>query len=97
MLEEHFTVYEESWSPPDKPLQAFVDEGYQYIFLRASNYDRYRRLPEAFADQLNFYHDLFARGCLLRVFEPASPRFDQAVTVYQLPGASQGSCNATGS
>lgn len=80
-----FIVYKYSWTQPTRPLEDYVNEGYDYIFITMSLYERFLSDPEQYREKLDFYESLFESAQLLHEVAPSLTRYGSAVRIYQLP------------
>jgi hypothetical protein len=80
-----FEYYEQSWSPPDHSLREYISHGYDFIFINDRMVQFRLAEPQRYANQLNFYRELFTKGELIQVFRPSLFHDGPTILVYRLP------------
>ncbi len=71
----------------ERSLDEYRQEGYQYLVVSSSNYDRHFTEPERFPETVAFYRELFAEANLLQRFVPSSTRGGPEIRIYGLDSA----------
>jgi 4-amino-4-deoxy-L-arabinose transferase-like glycosyltransferase len=71
----------------DRDLGDYYREGYQYLVVSSSIYNRYFAEPERYSREVDFYQALFHQAELLRQFEPSKKKGGPIIRVYRLQTA----------
>ena len=70
-----------------RSLDEYRQEGYQYLVVSSSLYDRFFAEPERYPEPVAFYRELFAEANLLQRFVPSSTRGGTEIRIYGLDSA----------
>jgi len=58
------------FSISDSPLEFYAKNGYQYLMVSDTQFNRYLAEPERYPDNVKFYEKLFSEGTLIKEFIP---------------------------
>ena len=71
-------------------LEDYFIDGYQYLVVSSSIYNRFLAASERYSAEASFYRDLFARGHLIRKFEPSGDqRPGPTILIYDIRDAAR--------
>jgi hypothetical protein len=65
-------------------LSDYYQEGYKYLIVSSSMYERYLSQAERYPHEVTFYKTLFDNGRLLHIFEPSNIRGGPTIRIYEL-------------
>jgi hypothetical protein len=71
-------------------LEDYFIDGYQYLVVSSSIYEHILSAPDRYSAEASFYRDLFARGHLIRKFEPSGDqRPGPTILIYDIRDAAR--------
>jgi 4-amino-4-deoxy-L-arabinose transferase-like glycosyltransferase len=86
-LEPDYVVLEPGYAYTDKGVEAYAQQGYQFIMVSGSIYGRFFAEPDRYPNQVGFYNNLFSNYRLLHDVEPDAATPGAAIRIYALTGA----------
>ena len=83
-------VTERFYLPQGYRLEDYFIDGYQYLVISSAIYKPFLSNPERYSDEASFYYSLFARGRLIRKFEPSGDQLPgPTILVYDIRDAAK--------
>ncbi len=74
----------------DRTLDSYKREGYSYLIVSSSMYERYMAEPARYTTEVAFYQSLFEEAELVQRFEPSLLRGGPVIQIYRLERDSTG-------
>lgn len=85
LADRGFLIYEQSWSPPDRRLDEYISDGYQYIVVNGGLHESFLAEADRYATQLQFYDALQREAELLTEIVPTLTNQGKTIRIYRLP------------